>query len=1157
MFALQATQSLDAQAEPLRRPFNENIVFNYGFDNNYGSGSCRDFNCGGYCYSGHTGTDHAMVVGTNILAGADGTVAAINNSCADYGSFGNTCGGRCGNYVRIRHADGQTTIYCHMKLNSLTVAVGQAVSCGQKVGQSASSGSSTGPHLHVGWSTNGVSRDLYRGSCTSSPGTWRQQNGYREAVGTSCGCVPSPEVCDGKDNNCNGEVDEGDVCEIDALTQAPASYAPARTSDVNGDGLQDACGRFAEGWACYLATGLGFGEKIQTNLMSDASGWGAAAHYATIRMGDVDGDGLADVCARHSTKGYQCWRSTGTDFEHYGDAPGYTNAEGWNRPEFYTTFRLVDIDGDGRDDVCARGPQGWSCQLSTGTGFGEHVVGPTWSDASGFGRAQYYGTIRTGDLNGDGKQDVCIRRIAGFDCFLSTGRGFERFALNEHFSNAGGWSDMKYWSSLRLVDFDGDGRDDVCARFSGGIRCLRSTETGFGEDLVAIAALSDASGWSDPTNHMTLRTGDVNGDGAQDFCVRANAGMRCYGLDGTESFSLAGPEWSDASGWDKPQHYHTVALTDIDPDRRRDLCARASAGLVCARASDEGFVRVSNLGAFTNAQGWSDPKYYSTLRLGSGVCRPEQCNGFDDDCDGVIDNGQPGEMGLTRPAIAARLVEAILPEQAVAGSIVVASVRFLNEGREAWAARAVHLEAVANDAQLIEALRPATGWPQPDMAATLMAAVAPGEVGEWSFSLRVPEDAGVFDRVLFVLSTDDGPISCPAPSVSLRLGITTDDGSGNNNNNNNNNGNGNNDNNNNGGGNPELDAGELDAARSPGSSVQTTSTSSCAMSGAAGPGGSWPALLALLGLLGLRRRWRDKARLLALGLLIFAVGCEASKEPVQPVQSAATNQQAGALVANDFADHSARINSPAPRQIAVYGTWQLLARPTALLPNSDAPPSFKVELRRDGEPVSWPLGDELISTAVFVPSAQDFDEPPSLAVRTPNGRLLHVDIKSGSASELDDQIGLLISVAANGCCLSYMRGEMGMQMELRVVRLADGAVQSIALDENAWAPAISPDGTRVIYVSATPSGNASIVVRELGAAATSQVLVEDARIFPTGPQPPFWTEQGIAFTSEHGVYLLDPSGRLIGQNLEANGLLVDLNDGRFVDVDGQSVTWSK
>ncbi len=416
--------SRDAEALKLRRPFTAGIKLGGGFDNNWGSGNCKDYNCGSNCYSGHTGVDYPMGVGTALLAGETGTVTATFNGCADWGSINNTCGAYCGNHVEITHPDGQKSTYCHMRRNSLVVSKGQKVSCGQKIGESASSGMSTGPHLHVRYTHNGSRSDLYRGTCTSSPGAWREQRGYGQSPGTSCGaptCVPSAEVCDGKDNNCNGKIDDGDVCEIDYLVQSAAAYAAPITTDVNGDGLQDVCGRVAEGWGCYLATGSGWGKKIQTTLFNDAGGWAHAHHYATIRMGDLDGDGRADVCARHGTECYMCWRSTGDGFEPYGSVPGYKSASGFTKPEYYTTFRLADIDGDGRDDFCARAANGWSCTLSTGSGFGATIKGPEWSDARGFAAAQYYGTIRTGDINGDGKQDVCIRHSAGFECFFIEG----------------------------------------------------------------------------------------------------------------------------------------------------------------------------------------------------------------------------------------------------------------------------------------------------------------------------------------------------------------------------------------------------------------------------------------------------------------------------------------------------------------------------------------------------------------------------------------------------------------------------------------------------------------------------------------------------------------------------------------------------------------
>lgn len=52
------------------------------------------------------------------------------------------------NFVRIAHSDGSMALYAHLKLESVTVAKGQRVAVGQKLGESGDTGFSTGPHLH-------------------------------------------------------------------------------------------------------------------------------------------------------------------------------------------------------------------------------------------------------------------------------------------------------------------------------------------------------------------------------------------------------------------------------------------------------------------------------------------------------------------------------------------------------------------------------------------------------------------------------------------------------------------------------------------------------------------------------------------------------------------------------------------------------------------------------------------------------------------------------------------------------------------------------------------------------------------------------------------------------------------------------------------------
>lgn len=104
--------------------------------------------------SNHKGMD---LVGKNSTAGMENVIAALDGtvvypafkSDATCPSFGDkSCGGGYGNYVVIKHADGNFTLYAHMHQNTITVQAGNTVKQGQVIGRMGSSGRSTGTHLH-------------------------------------------------------------------------------------------------------------------------------------------------------------------------------------------------------------------------------------------------------------------------------------------------------------------------------------------------------------------------------------------------------------------------------------------------------------------------------------------------------------------------------------------------------------------------------------------------------------------------------------------------------------------------------------------------------------------------------------------------------------------------------------------------------------------------------------------------------------------------------------------------------------------------------------------------------------------------------------------------------------------------------------------------
>ena len=385
----------------------------------------------------------------------------------------------------------------------------------------------------------------------------------------------------------------------DALGWSSADYyyGTIQYADVNGDGNMDACGRGGAGILCSLGDGNKFGpEQNWQSVFSDAVGWSShVSYWSTIRFPDVNGDGKADVCARADT-GIACALSTGSTFGQvyiWSGAFDDNNMAAWSSPSYWQTIQYPDLNGDGKADLCGRGPQGLVCALSTGSAF---AAATTWgadlSDANGWnGSEAYWGTIRFPDLNGDGRDDLCVRIPSGIACALSTGSSFGAFTLwTSDYSDGVGWnSSAAYYGTIQYGDLDGDGKDDICGRGYVGMLCARSTGAAFTTPTFWTSAFDNASGAADgPQYWKTIQFTDVNADGRADLCGRLPGGVSCSLSAGT-SLSAA-TTWttgySDAGGWSSsPAYWSTVRLTDLNGDGRADVCGRGAAGLLCTLAS--------------------------------------------------------------------------------------------------------------------------------------------------------------------------------------------------------------------------------------------------------------------------------------------------------------------------------------------------------------------------------------------------------------------------------------------------------------------------------------------------------------------------------------------------------------------------------------------
>lgn len=202
-------------------------------------------NCSAPGYFGHQGTDisvrqSAVAGGVDVFAADDGDVLFVFDGydddcpslspdcqappngwfeagqsngyrrCTDIGPFCPGGGYGCfwcfdgGNVVVMKHpnnSDVFATRYDHFKKNSITVQPGDSVGRGEKIGEVASAGASTGPHLHfeVWGSTFYDLVDPWAGQCGpnvnnsfwSADPPWKNCNGKLVTVNLALGEVPT------------------------------------------------------------------------------------------------------------------------------------------------------------------------------------------------------------------------------------------------------------------------------------------------------------------------------------------------------------------------------------------------------------------------------------------------------------------------------------------------------------------------------------------------------------------------------------------------------------------------------------------------------------------------------------------------------------------------------------------------------------------------------------------------------------------------------------------------------------------------------------------------------------------------------------------------------------------------------------------------------
>jgi hypothetical protein len=234
-----------------------------------------------------------------------------------------------------------------------------------------------------------------------------------------------------------------------------------------------------------LAYNCSYGPSYQIPGLTDLTGWDEPAHYGNILVGDLNGDKADELVAR-GTGGLQVYRfdtTRGQWTQLHVTNPILSDRAGWGQRRYYDTIRLGDLDGDGGAELVARtagsagiqvygfketsqdsgtwtllskgpGPMADTTCFSNGRCWGDD--GRRYQDPS-YNTTSYYSTIQLTELGRQGSapaMQLIGRGADGLELYRWNGAGWDQLETLPNLSDNNGW-DMKV-SNVNIVPWYGN-----------------------------------------------------------------------------------------------------------------------------------------------------------------------------------------------------------------------------------------------------------------------------------------------------------------------------------------------------------------------------------------------------------------------------------------------------------------------------------------------------------------------------------------------------------------------------------------------------------------------------------------------------------------------------------------------------------------------------